>query len=77
MFCYQNNKLYSVGKNNELVGVNITPTGVSAVKEKTKYIDGYLMTTHEVYCAFGIYRGLSYKFPVKEEVNPETPAEKK
>lgn len=70
MFCYQDSKLYLFGEK-ELVGVNITPTGTSLTSEKAKYKNGMLMTNHEVKCAFGIYRGLSYTFPIKETVDPE------
>lgn len=66
MFCYQDGKLYLM-QNDTLVGVDVTPTGISTNDVKSEYKNGRIMTTHEVKCAFGIYRGLSYKFPVEQK----------
>lgn len=58
MFVYQNNKLF-VETKGVLVGVNITPAGITLVDETTTFSDGSLLTDYEVACRFGEY----YTFP--------------
>lgn len=75
MFCWQDNKLYLVAEK-ELVGVSVTPTATVTEKEKTKYKNGSFLTFHEVKCAFGIYDGKSYKYPVPAPpAQPQEPVE--
>lgn len=53
MFVYQNEKLYAE-VDDTLVGVNITPTGVSLLKMETAtYENGKKLTLGEVRCKFG------------------------
>lgn len=58
MFVYQNNKLF-VKTGEVLVGVNVAPTGITLVGERTTFIDGDILTLSEVKCRFGEY----YTFP--------------
>lgn len=68
MFVYQNDKLYAE-HDNKLVGVSITPTGTSYHNDySTKFSEGQVLTTFEVYCKFGIFEGGSYKFPIDKKV---------
>lgn len=70
MFVYQNNKLY-VQKSDKLVGVDITPSNVTELKDETaelasKYL---LLTAKEVRLKFAINEidNGSYKFPRKKK----------
>lgn len=54
MFVYQDGKLYAE-VDNKLVGVSITPTGVSTNKYTTTFVDGQVLTLDEVLRKFGVY----------------------
>jgi len=60
MFVYQDNKLF-VEAGGTLVGVNISPTGITLVKESTVFKNGTVLCESEVKARFGD----RYTFPKK------------
>lgn len=52
MFVYQNGQMY-VERGNILVGVDITPTGISENGVTAEYYDGEMYTLENLYAVFG------------------------
>lgn len=73
MFVYQDGKLYIRKGEDKLVGVSVTPSGITEHKSEVgKLGKNYrVMELFEVRCAFNIVGGNSYKFPIQTKSKPK------